>query len=302
MHLRKFKYFEPSTLPEALALLAQYKEEAKILAGGTDLLVQMKQREISPKTLICLKSISELSGIELNGELRIGSMTTHRQIEKSSVIRDSFSLLADAVDSLGSVQIRNVATIGGNICNAAPSADTAPPLLALGAKAQIVGLDGERIIPLEEFFLGASQTVIKPNEILTRFLIAQLPPNSGSAYIKHTRRGAMDLPLLGVAVVVTLDAQGKAIKECRIALGVAAPTPIRASGAEEFLQGRPFRVDILRKAGEIASFEARPRTSMRTTAEYRREMIKVLIPRAASIAAERISLACAEEFSAYDKE
>ena len=301
MHLRKFEYFEPTTLREALALLRQYKEEAKIIAGGTDLLVQMKQDNLSPEVIICLRSIPELSGIELDGELKIGSMTTHREIEKSSVIRGSFSLLTDAVDNLGSIQIRNVATIGGNICNAAPSADTAPPLLALKAEVEVVGLEGKRIVNLKEFFLGPNQTVLTPNEILTRFLIPQLPPNSGSAYIKHTRRGAMDLPLLGIAVIVNLESDGKSIKESRIALGLAAPIPMRASAAEKFLQSKPFRIEILRKAGGIAAFEAHPRTSMRTTAEYRREMIKALIPRAAAIAAERMSPACAREFACEGK-
>jgi len=310
----RYDYLKPSSLEEAIGLLKQYGGQAKLIAGGTDVMVDIRQKKYAPQVLISLRGIEGLSYIrEEDGGLRIGALTTHRELEKSPLVRERLGALADAVDNLGSVQVRNVATIGGNICNAAPSADTAPPLLVLGASVRIKGSEGERVLPLEEFFLGPGETALKDDEILVEFIIPSPPPNSASAYWKHTRRQAMDLPIIGVAMMLAVEkTEAPALKEAfgreapleellgaldkselvcqevRLALGVAAPTPMRASKAEEFLRGKRVTQEALLQFGEIASSEATPRDTVRGAAWYRREMIKVLPKRLALKCLERI--------------
>ncbi len=310
----RYDYLKPSSLEEAIGLLKQYGGQAKLIAGGTDVMVGIRQKRYAPQVLISLRGIEGLSYIqEEDGGLRIGALTTHRELEKSPLVKERFGALADAVDNLGSVQIRNVATIGGNICNAAPSADTAPPLLVLGASVRIKGSGGERTLPLEEFFLGPGETALKDDEILVEFIIPSPPPNSASVYWKHTRRQAMDLPIIGVAMMLAVEkTEAPALKEAfgrrgpleellgaldeselvcqevRLALGVAAPTPMRASKAEEFLRGRRITQETLLEFGEIASSEATPRDTVRGAAWYRREMIRVLPKRLALKCLERI--------------
>ena len=310
----RYDYLKPSSLEEAIGLLKQYGGQAKLIAGGTDVMVDIRQKKYAPQVLISLRGIEGLNFIrEEDGGLRIGALTTHRELEKSPLVRERLGALADAVDNLGSVQIRNVATIGGNICNAAPSADTAPPLLVLGASVRIKGSEGERVLPLEEFFLGPGETALKDDEILVEFIIPSPPPNSASAYWKHTRRQAMDLPIIGVAMMLAVEkTEAPALKEAfgrgasveellgaldesklvcqevRLALGVAAPTPMRASKAEEFLRGKRVTQEALLQFGEIASSEATPRDTVRGAAWYRREMIKVLPKRLALKCLERI--------------
>jgi carbon-monoxide dehydrogenase medium subunit len=310
--MKKVDYLKPKTLDEALSLLNQYGEKAKLIAGGTDVVVLLKQKEISPDALISLQEIPGLDHIDYNGDLKIGPMVTHRAIEKSKLIREKFSALTDASDVLGSVQIRNVATIGGNIVTAAPSADTAAPLLALGAQLKLKSSKVERTIPLEQFFIGPGETILEKGEILTEILIPKTLPNTGSAYWKLQRRGALDLPILGVAVLLSLDKgtvscsdllctsspistvlhslEGDEIfcKEVRIALGVAAPTPMRATRAENLLRGKKISDELLDAIAETAVKEAQPRDSIRGEAWYRKDMIKVLVKRMAMRCIERI--------------
>jgi carbon-monoxide dehydrogenase medium subunit len=310
--MKKFDYLRPRTVDEALALLARHGSKARLIAGGTDVIVMLKQKEISPDILISLQGISGLDRIDYNGSLSIGPMVTHRAIEKSELIRKSFSALADAVDVLGSIQIRNVATIGGNIATAAPSADTAAPLLALGAQIKMKNTKAERIIPIEDFFTGPGETVLKTDEVLTEIIIPKPLPNSGSAYWKHQRRGALDLPILGVAVFLSLDKatvscsdllctaspistvlhslEGDEVvcKEARIALGVAAPTPMRAVRAEQLLRGKKMSDELLEEVADAAAREAQPRDTIRGEAWYRRDMVEVLVKRMAMRCIERI--------------
>src|SRR4030043_705163 len=203
--MKKFEYFKPKTLEEALSFFAKYGEKARWIAGGTDVIVMIKQKTMSPDILISLQGIPGLDQIKFNGSLNIGPMVTHRAIEKSEVIRKNFSALTVAADFLGSIQIRNVATIGGNICTAAPSADTATPLLVLGTQVKIKSLKEERTIPIEEFFKGPGETVLKKGEMVTELIIRNPLPNTGSAYWKLQRRLALDLPILGVSVLLSLD-------------------------------------------------------------------------------------------------
>ena len=310
--MKKFDYLKPKTLEEALGLLNQYGEKAALIAGGTDVLVMVKQKTISPDVLISLQGIPGLDKIQYDGNLKIGPMVTHRIIEKSQLIRKEFSALADAVDVLGSIQIRNVATIGGNLCTAAPSADTAPPLLVLAAQLKLKDAKSERTIPIDQFFTGPGETVLEQDEVLTEILIPKPLPNTGSAYWKHQRRQALDLPILGVAVLLSLnkatvtcsdllctttpistvlhslEGDDLVCKEVRIALGVAAPTPMRAVKAENLLRGKKMSDELLEEVAAMAAKEAQPRDSIRGEAWYRRDMIKVLVKRMAMKSIERV--------------
>jgi len=285
--VRTFDYLKPTSLGEALELLDKYGDAARLLAGGTDVMILWKKKVISPEYLVSLRNIPELNFIEHDGDLKIGSATTHRTLEKSSLIRERFPVITDAVTNLGSVQVRNSATIGGNICNAAPSADTAPPLVVLDAEVSVVSKGGERSVPISEFFVGPSRTVLKSGEIVRHFSIPAPLPNTGMAYWKQTRRKAMDLPILGVAVLLSLENDLKTCVKARIGLGVAAPTPMRARKAETFLEGKGLDEAVLDEAGKIASQEAAPRTSIRGSEWYRREMIGVLVRRTGLICLER---------------
>ena len=276
-------------MDEAISLNQRYGEKARYIAGGTDVIVKIKERQIRPEYLISLRGIPGLDQITYEeGELRIGALVTHRALELSAVIRKHFPILTDAVGNIGSVQIRNVATIGGNIVNAVPSADGATPLIALGAKIRLAGPKGERTMVLEDFFTGPGQTVLRQGEILREFIVPRLPPRTGGAYWKHMRRAAMELPILGVSVLLSLAEDMQTCEEARIGLGVMAPTPMRAKKAEAILRGKKLSADILEEAGKVAASESKPRDTARGEAWYRREMVEVLIPRLAKIAIDRV--------------
>jgi len=289
--VRTFEYLKPATIAETLTLLRQMGEKARVIAGGTDLMIQWKKRLISPDYMVSLRNVPEMNFVRLNGALSIGSATQHRTLELSPLIRKDFPMIYDAVSQLGSVQVRNSATIGGNLCNAAPSADTAPPMICLEAGAVIAGPGGEKTVPMAEFFKGPGKTILQPGELLTRLDIPLPLPRTGMAYWKHTRRKAMDLPILGVAVLLSFEEDLKTCAKARIGLGVAAPTPMRAYEAEKFLEGRMIESDVLAKAGEIAAASASPRTTIRGSEWYRRDMIKVLVGRTALLCVQRAKAA-----------
>lgn len=251
----------------------RYGEEARVLAGGTDLLVNIKQRTKEPRYIISLKRLPLAYIEEGEGGIRIGAVTKLRAIEKSILVRKKLPVLHEAVRAIGSVQIRNMATLGGNICNASPAADSAPALLVLEAKARIVGPNGEREVPIEGFFLGPGKTCLTRGEMLKEVFIPYMPSGSSGAFLKIGRT-SMDIAKINIAVLLkTIDGM---VEECRIALGAVAPTPIRARRAEKFLKGKELSEDVLREAGEIVSQEIRPITDIRATAEWRREVSKVL--------------------------
>jgi len=280
-------YFAPKTTKELYRLVSKQKENAKIIAGGTDLLVKMKHREVLPMCLIDIRGVSALDYIihDENKGLEIGALTTIDSIATSPVIKEKFTLLAEAASQLGTQQVRNRATIGGNLCNAAPSAETAPPLMALGARVKTTDGRSERIIDLDHFFMGPGQTILKPGEILSEIQVKNLPPRSSGVYLKHTLRGSLDLAIVGVAVAVTMDEE--VISNIKIALGAVAPTPIRAKKAEEFIKGKMAEDDILEKTGQIASDESSPIDDVRGSARYRRKMVNVLVRRAIRQAVEQ---------------
>ncbi len=281
--MRKFSYLTPRSLDEAISLMESYGERARYVAGGTDVLVKIKEGKLRPEYLVSLRRIPSMDRIWCeqgpSGELRIGALATHRALECSATIRWHYPILHDAVSNIGSVQIRNVATIGGNLVNAVPSADGAIPLVTLDAQVRLQGPKGARQMELLHFFMGPGQTVLDRGEVLTEIIVPPLAPRTGSAYIKFGRREAMELPLLGVGVLLSLDQEMRRCLKARIGLGVAAPTPMRAHEAEAFLEGRDLDEATLREAGRIAAEESRVRDSVRGAAWYRREMVKVLVCR-----------------------
>ena len=288
--MKRFNYHEPKSMGDVIDLLDSYGTKAMVIAGGTDLVVKMKLGNCEPEHIVSLRSVPGMKEIKDNGgELRIGAMVRHREIGRSELIRERFSLLADAADKLGSVQVRNLATIGGNICNAAPCADTAGPLVALDATLLVEGPNGERSISIKDFFLGPGETALAANEVLKEIIVPELPAGACSHYIKYTRRKAMDLPLLGMAMVLVPDASGKVCKEARIGLTLCAPVPFRTTETEKYLAGKTFSEAVWKEAGDLAVAESNPRTSFRTTAGYRKKIICALLPRAANEALRRLN-------------
>ncbi|OAT85254.1 carbon monoxide dehydrogenase [Desulfotomaculum copahuensis] len=279
MYLPDFDYYAPASLPEACALLAQSGPRAKVLAGGTDVLPMMKKEKIAPEILVSIKKLHQLTGIrETPGnKVVIGARTTHNELVNSPVLQKKYLSVCVAAHRIGNNQIRNVGTIGGNIVNAVPSADLPPILIALGALIKLTGTGGERDLPLEEAFAGPGRSAISPDEILTAVII---PGSSltGSTYFKFAHRRSGALAVVGVAAAVTME--GEVCREARIALGAAAPTPMRAKKAEELLRGRVVTEELLEEAGRCAAAESKTRTSIRGSADYRRDMVRVFTKRA----------------------
>lgn len=221
--LPKFEYHAPTSLPEALDLLAKYDGKGAVLAGGTDLLVSMKKREVLPEHLISLKGIAELKGIHDEKEgLKIGALVTLGEIEHSKMIQDKFRVLWDAAQVMASRQIRNLGTIGGNLCSAAPSADTAPPLIVLDASVEIISPNGKRKVLVENFFKGPGEPDLRPSEILTQIMIPNPLKKSSGAYFKLMRRAAMDLAQVGIAACLSFDSGKGTCTRARIALGASS--------------------------------------------------------------------------------
>ncbi len=281
--LPEFDLIIPKTLEEACSLKLQ---GGRILAGGTDVLVSMHGGALQPRTLIDIKGLCELRGMtETEEGLDIGALTTHREIEVSPLIRQKYTALFEGCSQVGSMQIRFRGTLGGNICNAVPSADSTGPLLALGAVCVIAGSQGERVVPLSDFFTGAKSTVLKDDELLKRVLLPLPASQSGSCYSKFTRRNAMDIALYGVSCYIAL--RDEKIEAARISLTTAAPTPIRAYEAEKVLIGQIPGEALAAEAGKCARAEARPRSSWRSSAEFRLALTEELTARTVMTAVQR---------------
>lgn len=278
----RFEYLTPKTLEEAISLLSRYNGQSKVIAGGTDLVVQMRDRRIKPEKVIDITGIEELVYIDVDDKkgLLIGALTPIRDLEKSAELKRSYPIISQAASQLGSVAIRTMGTIGGNLCNASPSAETAPALIVLSAKARIVGPSGERVVPLEGFFVGPGSTVLEAGELLVEIQVPAPLPHTKGIYLKHAIRGSIDLAIVGVAVALTLETKSRVCQDIKIALGAVAPTPIRARKAEEILIGNTINDDLIDRSSLSASNEARPISDARASAEYRKEMVKVFTGRA----------------------
>ncbi len=285
--IKDFELFTPKTLDEALTLLDKYKDECKVIAGGQTLILLMREGLITPKYVLNIKRIPELSHIKSgkNG-VRIGAATTHRAIEKSPVMKKALKVLAEMEKRLSYIETRNWGTIGGNLCNADPAGDPAPALMALKASVKMASVSGERTMALEDFFLGAHKTALKPNEILTEIQIPSVPPRTGVAYDKfNIIEGTV--ATAGVAVSMTLKSGDGVCDDVRIALGGLARTPMLAKKAEKVLRGKKITDSLLKQAGQKASAEAKPISDISASDEYRRELVKVMVARTGSEAFAR---------------
>lgn len=282
--MKAFGYLRPASVEETCALLAEGDGSMKILAGGTDLLVQMRQGKVQPNALISLKDVPELSFVRLEkgGSLVLGAATPLGTVENSPEILGSFPALAETASWIGSVQVRNRATVGGNLCNAAPSGDMAPMLIAFGAEAVIAGAQGERALPLEEFFMGPGRTALGSGELLKAIKIAPAPAGSYAKYMKAFR-SAMDIATVGVAARVTFsvdsDATPGVVEDVRLVLGAVAPTPIRARDSEQMLRGATLDEETILRVSRQTAQEARPITDVRAPAKYRTTLVEVLTRR-----------------------
>ena len=287
--MKRFDYFAPESLDQAIAVLRERGDGGRVLAGGTDLLVQMKEAGLRPSYVVSLRRLRDLRGIAFDDAqgLRIGAMATMAEIERHPAVQSRYPALADGARIVGSVQTRNMATVGGNVCNAAPSADTAAPLLVLGAQADVAGPRGRRQAPLESFFTGPGQTVLERDEILVGFAIPTPAPRTGAYYERHTSRVEMDIAVVGVAALVTLAPDGDVIREARIALGAVAPTPVRAPKAEASLAGQPPSEEAFERAADLAVAAARPISDVRGSAAFRRHLVGVMTARCLRRAVER---------------
>lgn len=283
-----FEYFEPLSIEETVSLLKKYGDKAKVLAGGTDLVPQMKEKTTRPEFVISIGRIANLDYIRLDGEkgLKIGALTIIRSIEQSPQLQPKYGLICQSASQMASIAVRNVATVGGNLCNASPSADIATALMALSATVKLVGATGERIVPLEDFFTGPGATILKTNELLTEVQIPSPPAHTAGVYIKYTTRGGEELALIGVAALLTLSAGDGTCTDAKLALGAVAPTPIRARRAEGVLKGKKIDQELIEKAALTASNESSPIDDIRGSAEYRREMLKIFTRDAIRQAAE----------------
>lgn len=280
--MRDFDFAAPRTLDEAMAILAQADgQQVRVLAGGTDLIDQIRQGRKSPSLVMDMKQIPEMRRLAFDPRegLYIGAAATCQEIAGYPPVRQHYPALAEACSLVGSIQIQNRASVGGNVCNAAPSADTVPPLLVHGALAVVAGAGGRRQLPLDEFFLGPGQTVLAANEIMLAVIVPPPPANSASHYLRFTPREEMDIAVAGVGSLLVLEPGSRRCRQARLALAAVAPTPIRAREAEASLEGQLLGKEHLVRAGELAAQATRPISDVRGSADYRRELVKVLTRR-----------------------
>lgn len=278
--IKDFVYLRPRSVTDALAMLAQYGEACKVICGGQSILILMRQGLVAPDYLIDIKHLAELDFIDFDATkgLRIGAATTHRKIEKSAVIRRHYPVLAEMEEHLASIQTRNWGTIGGNLCHADPAGDPAPVLIALKASLRIADGNGERTIPVEEFFVDYFETVLGQDGLLLEIMVPILPPRTAAAYEKFTVIES-DHAIVSVACSVTLDEDHKRCKEARVVLGAAAPIPKRATKAEDLLVGGALEEGMLDAAAQAASGEAEPIADIHASETYRRDLVKALTKR-----------------------
>lgn len=276
-----FEYRTPKNLKEVHASLKEFGTDAKLISGGTALVIMMKQRLVRPSCLVSLRSVRGLNGIEVkDGGLSIGGLATHREVETSSLVRRRLPVLSETYHHVATIRVRNTASVGGGLAHADPNQDPPPTLIALGATVKATSANGSRVIPLDEFFTDYYETVLNPDEIITEVFVPKLPPNSGSAYLKFLPRTADDYATVSAAAVLTLDKSKKTISDVRIALGSVGTTPIRAKDAEALLRGQPVKPEAFREAAEKAKEAVDPVTDFRGSAGYKKEMAGVFVRRA----------------------
>jgi carbon-monoxide dehydrogenase medium subunit len=287
----KFDYHEPTTLKKVFSLMEKYGDEARVIAGGTSLIIMMRQRLLTPKVVISLARIPKFEKITYNTKdgLRIGAGARHRDIELSAAVQKHYPLLQETFRKVAQPRIRNMGTVGGNLAGGDPLTDPGASLIALDAEVTLSSSQGQRRLPLDEFFIDYYQTALEPGELLTEI---HVPPSQrpGWCHIKFTPRSIEDFATVGVAI--TLQAKNGICDDVRMGLNSVAPTIVRARKAEEVLRGRPITDAALREMGKIAATEVDPMDDNRGSAEYKREMVKVLVRRAAAEALKMIEGSC----------
>ena len=283
--MKNFEYFEPQSIEEACELLAKY-ENAKVLAGGVSLMVLLKNKLIFPDQIVNLKTIPGLDQIKegSEGRLSIGALCRHKQIESSPFIRDRFEVLAEAASKIASPPIRNMGTIGGNICHSDPRADFPPALIALNASLRIVGSNRSRVIPIGEFFTDYYENVLEPDEILVEIIVPSLPAVSGGAYFKLSKV-TNSTTIVSVAAVISLD-ENKLCSYAGLGIAGVAPVPMVVTEVANLI-GKPIDTSLIEMVASIAAEQSQPISDSHASAEYRREMVKVLVKRALFKAFER---------------
>lgn len=281
MLLPKFEFHEPSTLDETTRLMAELGRECRPIAGGTDLIVNMKKRTVAPEHVVSLARVADLKASSASeSKVRLGACLTAAELSESREVRERLSALGAAAGWLGSPLIRNLATLAGNLVTARPAADLPPPLMAYGAKIVLRRRSGQREVPLDAFFRGPGDTLIEPDEVLTEVVVEDLPPVSGAGYLRLGVRKTLEICLVNAAAFISLDPSRGTIDAARIVLGAVAPTPIRAPSAEAVLIGERPAEGLFEEAGAAASRDSKPIDDFRGSAEYRRDMVKVLTKRA----------------------
>jgi len=284
MRIKPLEFQTARNLDHALSLLKESRKKAKILAGGTDLVLNLKKKRVDTDTMISLHGVAGLDRVEeKNGFICIGAMSKHEDLARHPVLKEKIDILCQAVGLIGSWQIRNAGTIGGNVCNASPAGDSLPPLLVLNAELVMAEPDRESIMPVASFFTGPGQTRLKPGQILKEIRIPLPPENSAGCYMKLRRRTAVDISLAGVAFQAHTDAAGKMIEQVGIALGGVAPTPIRVPEAEAMFTGIPIEeaFDKVKACAGVCAATAQPIDDLRATADYKRTIVKIFAQRCA---------------------
>lgn len=283
------KYILAKTFEEALDALETYKDRARVISGGTDLLPLIKSGRIKIDCIVDITNITDLNYINYdNGLIRIGALVTHSEVESSPLINEKTTLLAEASRSVGSPQIRNRGTVVGNVASALRAADTPLALIALDAEAKVVSKNGERIERVEDLFVGPGQTNLKSEELIAELRFRELKPEQGGSFIKLAKRRALAIAGVNVATVITVDKERNVISDARIAVGCVVPKPQRAKRAEEALIGYLINDEAIRNASQEAAGEVSPRAGIHGSIEYKREMTKVLVARTIKNALERI--------------
>jgi carbon-monoxide dehydrogenase medium subunit len=289
LYPRKFSYYAPSSLREVVTLLRQHKDEAKVLAGGQSLIPMMKLRILSPSIIIDLKNLKGmLSYVKDSGRtIRIGSLTTHAEVELSEELRSTVPLLPEAARWIGDMQVRNLGTIGGSVAHNDPAADWPVALLALDASIVVQG-SGRRVIPIRRFLKGPFTTALKPYEVVTEIVVPKPRPGHGWSWQKFERK-AGDFATVNVAAVVVPGKKGS-VQSASIAVGAVSPTPYRADRAERMLRGKAPTRDLIEKAAEVAAEPAQPVSDLRGSAKYKKWLARVLVRRALEEALSRAGL------------
>ena len=287
--MHAINYEAPKTVDEAVKLLATHGEKARPLCGGTDLIIQLRAGVRRPEHVVDIKNIQEMRRIDFSMQhgLRLGSAVSCIEIYENGDMRKYYPGLTEAAHLIGSLQIQSRASVGGNLCNGSPAADTTPALIALGAKCRVVGPGGERLVPVEDFCTAPGRTVLQPAELLVEFQIPVPARNASDAYLRFIPRNEMDIAVVGVGAAVTLDVGDERISAARIGLAAVGPTPIFAREASQALAGKPINDESIERAAQLAIAAASPIDDMRGTAEFRRHVTGVLTRRTLAKAIER---------------